>query len=229
MKKGEHNKPVPSDLQKRAEEILSRLERVYPDAPCFLTHRADYQLLIAVRLSAQCTDARVNMVTRQLFVEFPTLESFANAELARLQEAIRSCGFYVIKSRDIKQMACALLERHGGVVPHSMEDLLALPGVGRKTANLIRGDLFGLPAIVTDTHCIRIAYRTGLAETKKPEQVERALVALIPPERSNDFCHRLVQFGRDVCKARKPHCADCPLLDVCERRTQSDAASCDTL
>ncbi|NLT57868.1 MAG: endonuclease III [Clostridiales bacterium] len=203
--------------KRRAAEIVSRLEEVYPGAQCSLDYKKDYELLFSVRLAAQCTDARVNLITPALFRDYPTLEAFAQADLEALEQAVRPCGFYHVKARDIQQTARLLLERHGGRVPDSMEALLALPGVGRKTANLMMGDLFGAPAIVTDTHCIRISNRLGLVGSKVPEKVELQLIPLIAPEKQNDFCHRLVLFGRDTCSARKPRCAGCPLDGLCPR------------
>ena len=201
--------------RRRAAEIVARLEEYYPGPQCSLTYVKDYEMLFAVRLSAQCTDARVNIVTKDLFRTYPTLRSFAEANLEELQEAVRPCGFFRNKGKDIKETAALLLERHGGRVPESMEELLALPGVGRKTANLILGDLYGQPTVVADTHCIRITGRLGLVDSKQPEQVERQLAELIEPDKGNDFCHRLVQFGRDVCVARKARCGLCPLTDLC--------------
>lgn len=199
----------------RAADIVARLEELYPGPQCSLTYQKDYELLFAVRLAAQCTDARVNLITKDLYARYPTLESLAEADLEELQEMVRPCGFFRNKGKDIKEASIALLERHGGRVPEDMEELLALPGVGRKTANLIRGDLFGAPAIVADTHCIRISGRLGLVDSKQPDIVERQLVPIIAPEKSNDFCHRLVLFGREVCVARKPRCEQCGLRDLC--------------
>ena len=200
----------------RAATVVKELERAYPDALCSLTYRKDYELLISVRLSAQCTDARVNIVTQTLFETYPTLESFAQADLEQLQEAVRPCGFYKVKAADIKQTCRLLLERHGGRVPDTMEQLLALPGVGRKTANLLLGDLYGQPgAVVADTHCIRIAGRLGLVNSAEPAKVEAQLREVVAPDKSNDLCHRFVLFGREICKARKPLCGSCPLAQIC--------------
>ena len=174
--------------------------------------------MIAVRLSAQCTDARVNIVTKTLFQQYPTLESFAAANLEELEQAVKPCGFYHMKAKSIKEMAIRLLTVYDGKSPDTMEELLTLPGVGRKTANLILGDVYGQPAIVTDTHFIRITGRLGLTTNKEPAKVERDLRPLIPPERSSDFCHRIVQFGRDICRARKPLCGNCPMADFCPSR-----------
>lgn len=196
--------------------IVSILKERYPDALCALQYKKDYELMIAVRLSAQCTDARVNLVTPALFERFPTLDSFADADVAEVETLVHSCGFYKHKARDIV-LACQMLrEKYDRKVPDSMEELLKLPGVGRKTANLLLGDIYGQPAVVCDTHCIRIANRLGLAAGKEPEKVETQLRAILPPEESSDFCHRIVLFGRDTCTARSPKCADCPLRPYCK-------------
>ena len=198
------------------EQIIAILKERYPDAVCALGYAKDYQLMIAVRLSAQCTDARVNLVTPALFERFPTLESFAEATPEEVEPYVRSCGFYKHKARDIV-LACRMLrDEYGGKVPDTMQELLCIPGVGRKTANLLLGDLYGQPAVVCDTHCIRIANRLGLAHGKEPEKVEQQLRAILPPEESSDFCHRIVLFGRDTCTARNPACGDCPLRPFCK-------------
>lgn len=197
-------------------EIISILKERYPDALCALQYDKDYELMIAVRLSAQCTDARVNLVTPALFARFPTLDSFADADVAEVETLVHSCGFYKHKARDIV-LACRMLrEKYDRKVPDSMEELLKLPGVGRKTANLLLGDIYGQPAVVCDTHCIRIANRLGLAKGKEPEKVETQLRTILPPEESSDFCHRIVLFGRDTCTARNPNCAACPLRPYCK-------------
>ncbi|MFA9381797.1 MAG: endonuclease III, partial [Acetanaerobacterium sp.] len=174
-----------------------------------------YELLIATRLSAQCTDARVNLVTEVLFARFDTLESIASAPLSEMEELIRPCGLYKTKARDILSIAQNLLSRFGGVVPDNMEDLLSLSGVGRKTANLILGDVYHLPSVVCDTHCIRITNLMGLTTTKDPLKCEIELVKLLPPEKSNDFCHRMVLHGRAVCRARSPRCEACCANALC--------------
>ena len=196
--------------------IVTILKERYPDALCALQYKKDYELMIAVRLSAQCTDARVNLVTPALFERFPTLDSFADADVAEVETLVHSCGFYKHKARDIV-LACQMLrEKYDRKVPDSMEELLKLPGVGRKTANLLLGDIYGQPAVVCDTHCIRIANRLGLAAGKEPEKVETQLRAILPPEESSDFCHRIVLFGRDTCTARSPKCEQCPLRPYCK-------------
>ncbi|MBQ8927776.1 MAG: endonuclease III [Oscillospiraceae bacterium] len=201
--------------KERAGRACQILKERYPEALCSLVYDKPYELMIATRLSAQCTDARVNIVTRTLFVQYPTLESFAQADLTELEEAVRPCGFYRTKAKSIKEAAARLLEVYGGVLPDTMEELLTLPGVGRKTANLLLGDVYGKPAVVADTHFIRITGRLGLTGHKEPEKVEHDLRALLPPEESSDFCHRVVLFGRDTCTARKPRCEGCPLQEIC--------------
>ena len=196
--------------------IIERLKELYPDAVCSLDYGKDYELLISVRLSAQCTDARVNLVTPALFARFPTLEAFAAADVDEVGKYIHSCGFWRAKARDIVGSAQQLLERFGGRVPDNMEDLLSLPGVGRKTANLLLGDIYGKEGYVCDTHCIRITGRLGLTDgSKDPLKVEQQLRQCIPPEESSSFCHRMVLFGRDTCTARSPKCQGCPLRDLC--------------
>ncbi len=198
------------------KRIIETLKGLYPDALCSLQYEKDYELLFSVRLSAQCTDARVNQVTPALFARFPTLESFAQAEPEEVEPYIRSCGFFHGKARDLVGCARQLIERFDGKVPGTMEELTSLPGVGRKTANLILGDVYHQPAYVCDTHCIRITGRLGLTDgSKDPLQVERQLRAILPPEESSDFCHRMVLFGRDVCTARSPKCENCPLRADC--------------
>ena len=196
--------------------IVEARKTLYPDALCSLQYQKDYELLFAVRLSAQCTDARVNMVTPALYARFPTLEAFANASYEEVGEAIKSCGFYNTKSKDLVECAKILLEKYGGRVPGTMEELTSLPGIGRKTANLILGDIYHQPAYVCDTHCIRICNLLGLASGKDPAKVEQQLRAILPPEESSDFCHRMVLFGRDRCTARKANCDGCPLRADCD-------------
>ena len=197
--------------------IIEKLKELYPEGLCSLQYEKDYELLFAVRLSAQCTDARVNMVTPALYARFPTLEAFANAGYKEVGEAIKSCGFYNTKSKDLVECAKILLEKYGGRVPGTMEELTSLPGIGRKTANLILGDIYHQPAYVCDTHCIRITGRLGLTDgSKDPLSVEKQLRAVLPPEESSDFCHRMVLFGRDRCTARKANCDGCPLRADCD-------------
>ena len=211
--------------KEQVNEIVSRLEREYPLAECTLDYKKDYELLFSVRLAAQCTDARVNMVTPALFERFPTLQSFAEADVAEVGEYVRSCGFYNSKARDIVAAAKMLISDYGGVVPDTMEELLKLPGVGRKTANLILGDVYKVPgSTVVDTHCIRISNRLGLVDDlKEPEKIERALRELLPPEKSSDFCHRIVLHGRAVCDARKPDCAACCVKELCQSYSEGEA------
>ena len=202
----------------KVSEIIRILKKQYPDAVCALQYEKDYQLMVAVRLSAQCTDARVNLITPVLFGKYTTLESLASADVRDVEEIIRSCGFFRQKAKDIVLSCQMLLNRFGGKVPETMEALLSLPGVGRKTANLLLGDLYGVPgSVVCDTHCIRICQRLGLSKGREPEKVERQLRAVLPPEESSDFCHRIVLFGRDTCTARNPRCADCPLRELCNQ------------
>ena len=199
------------------KRIIEELKVLYPDALCSLTYEKDYELLFAVRLSAQCTDARVNMVTPSLFARFPSLEAFAEASYEDVGDAIRSCGFYNTKAKDLVECAKLLLEKHGGKVPNTMDELLALPGVGRKTANLVLGDVYGEPAYVCDTHCIRITGRLGLTDgSRDPLSVEKQLREVIPGPESSNFCHRMVLHGRALCMARKPNCAGCPLKHDCD-------------
>lgn len=207
----------PMKSKAAVDRIVAALKELYPDALCSLTYRKDYELLFAVRLSAQCTDARVNMVTPSLYEKFPTLEAFASATYEEIGEAIRSCGFYNTKAKDLVECAKLLLEKHGGKVPATMEELTALPGIGRKTANLILGDIYGKPAYVCDTHCIRITGRLGLTNgSKDPLSVEKQLREVLPPEESSNFCHRMVLHGRALCMARKPNCTECPLRADCD-------------
>ena len=204
-------------MEEKVSQIISALEVRYPDALCALHYQKDYELMIAVRLSAQCTDARVNLVTPALFAAYPTLEAMANADIADVEGYIHSCGFFRQKAKDIVLACQMLIEKHNGKVPNTMEELLKLPGVGRKTANLLLGDLYGMPgSVVCDTHCIRICGRLGLSKGKEPEKVESQLRAILPPEKSSDFCHRIVLFGRDICTARAPKCSECPLALFCQ-------------
>ena len=200
--------------------IIAALKELYPDALCSLDYQKDYELLFSVRLAAQCTDARVNLVTPALFARYPTLEAFAAADVDEVGTYIHSCGFWRAKARDIVAAAQMLVERFGGRVPDNMDDLLSLPGVGRKTANLILGDIYGTNGYVCDTHCIRITGRLGLTDgSKDPLKVEQQLRKTIPPEESSDFCHRMVLHGRALCMARGPKCEECPLKTLCDYGT----------
>jgi len=203
------------DLKEKARLCTALLKEEYPDALCSLEHVDPFHLLVSVRLAAQCTDARVNLVTPALFARFPTPQAMAGADAAEVEGIIHSCGFHNTKANDLVAMSQQLVERHAAQVPESMEALLALRGVGRKSANLIRGDVFGLPAVVADTHLIRIANLLGLADTKDPHKVEMQLEKLLDPEESNDFCHRCVLHGRAVCVARRPQCGGCVLNEIC--------------
>ena len=208
--------------QEQVNEIVRLLLAEYPEAVCSLDWGKDYELLFSVRLSAQCTDERVNQVTPALFARFPTLESFAEADVTEVEEMIHSCGFFRAKARDIVNCAAVLLRDYGGRVPDTMEELLKLPGVGRKTANLLLGDLYRVPgSVVVDTHCIRLSNRLGLVDgLKEPEKIEAVLREILPPESSSDFCHCIVLHGRAVCDARKPQCEICCLRDFCQSYEQ---------
>ena len=204
--------------QERALEAVRRLRAEYPLAQCTLDYDEAWKLLVSVRLAAQCTDERVNQITPILFDRYPTLEALAEADVDAIGAIVHPCGFWRAKARDISACMKKLRDAFGGRVPADFDTLLTLPGVGRKSANLIMGDVFGQPAIVADTHCIRLSNRLGLAETDDPAKVEAALRPLIPPEESNDFCHRLVEHGRAVCSARtKPRCGSCCLADICPK------------
>lgn len=204
--------------KERVAESVLRLEKLYPDAICSLEYTDAFQLLIATRLSAQCTDKRVNMVTPDLFAEFPDAKSMANAKLSRVEELIKTCGLYKTKAKDLIGIAQKIENDFGGKVPDNIEDLTTLPGVGRKTANLVCGDIYKKPAVVTDTHFIRICNRLGFVDTKNPLTVENQMRKLLPPQKSNDFCHRSVLFGRDICTARKAFCETCVLNDICPKK-----------
>ena len=205
--------------KKQALEIIERLKREYPDADCTLDYDDAWKLLVSVRLAAQCTDARVNVVVQDLYAKFPTMKELAEADVDEIEELVRPCGLGRSKARDISGCMKMLMEEFDGKVPDDFDALMKLPGVGRKSANLIMGDVFGKPAIVTDTHCIRLTNRMGLVDgIKEPKKVEMALWKIIPPEEGSDFCHRLVYHGRDVCTARtKPYCDKCCLADICPK------------
>lgn len=203
-----------------ALQVIGRLEKQYPDAKCSLEYSQPHELLIATRLSAQCTDARVNIVTKELFAKFHTINEFADADIADIEEIVKPCGLYKTKAKSIKEMCIQLRDEHGGVLPDTLEELTKLSGIGRKTANLIMGDIYHKPAVVTDTHCIRITGKLGLVKNKEPAKVEAELWKILPPDKSNDLCHRLVLFGREFCTARSPKCTGCPLGDICVSRSE---------
>ena len=211
------------DKKEKALHVIEALKRDYPEALCALHSRKDYELMIAVRLSAQCTDERVNLVTPALFARFPSLEAFAGADVEEVERMVHSCGFYKHKARDIVLACQMLLTDYDGKVPDRMEELLKLPGVGRKTANLLLGDLYAVPgSVVCDTHCIRICGKLGLTDgTRDPAKCETQLRAVLPPEESSDFCHRIVLHGRAVCTARKPDCQGCSLAPFCDHFIQN--------
>lgn len=203
--------------KERALMAVEILKKEYPDALCSLTASNPFELLVAVRLSAQCTDARVNLVTPALFAKYKTLDDYADAKLEDVEELVKSCGFYKNKASSIIGMAKMIRDEFDGKVPDNIDDLVKLPGVGRKTANLIVGDVYGKESIVVDTHMIRISNRIGLVNVKEPVKIEMALKKIIPSDEGSDFCHRIVLFGRDICSARKPKCDICPMLDCCKK------------
>lgn len=204
--------------KEKAAAAVKALEKLYPDAICSLNYSDAFQLLIATRLSAQCTDKRVNMVTPALFERFPTPEKMAEAPLNEVEELIKTCGLYKTKAQDLIAISKKLVSEFGGLVPDTIEALTSLQGVGRKTANLVCGDVFGKPAVVCDTHFIRLCNRLGFVNTKDPLKVEKEMRKILPPEKSNDFCHRAVLFGRDICTARKAFCENCPLNSFCPKK-----------
>lgn len=203
--------------KQRALNAVDVLKGIYPEAICSLDASNPFELLVAVRLSAQCTDARVNLVTPALFEKYKTLDDYANADIKDVEEIVKPCGFYKNKASSIIGMAKAIRDDFGGVVPDNIDDLITLPGVGRKTANLIVGDVYGKESIVVDTHMIRISNRIGLVNVKEPEKIEMALKKIIPSDEGSDFCHRIVLFGRDICSARKPKCDQCPMEFNCKK------------
>ena len=208
------------EKRERLAAIDARLCELYPDAECALKYGGDpWRLLVMARLSAQCTDARVNQVSVGLFAEFPSAESMASGDIARIEELVKPCGLYRTKAASLKAASAILVEKYGGVLPSDMDELLTLPGVGRKIANLLIGDIFGGDAVVCDTHCIRICGRFGMypEREKSPEKIEKILRELLPAGHGSDFCHRIVLFGREVCQARSPRCSECPMSDLCER------------
>ena len=203
------------EKKERAEKVVGILKRKYPAAECELRYEGDaWRLLVMGRLSAQCTDKRVNIVSKELFERFPTAEKMAEGDLAEIEKIVYPCGVYRVKAKNIKDMSGMIVRDFGGVVPKEMDEILKLPGVGRKIANLIIGDIYGLPAIVADTHCIRISNRLGLCDSKDPAKVEKQLAQIVPPEEQSDLCHRLVMFGREVCDVKKPKCDGCPFADL---------------
>lgn len=204
--------------KERALKACELLKKDYPDAVCMLNAETPFQLLVATRLSAQCTDARVNLVTPALFERFPTENELAQADLKEVETLIHSCGFFRAKAKDLIGMATAVKDIYSGVLPDTVEELVKLPGVGRKTANLIVGDVYKKPAVVADTHLIRITNLLGLVNSKDPQKVELELKKILPPEESNDFCHRIVLHGRKICIARRPECGECSLKEVCKNR-----------
>lgn len=201
-----------------AEKVIAILEKVYPDALCSLTYSQPHELMIAGRLSAQCTDARVNIVTGELFEKYKSIEDFAEADLEEVERIIKPCGLYKTKAKSVVEMCRQIRDDYDGKIPDTLDELTKLSGIGRKTANLIMGDVFHKPAVVTDTHCIRICGRLGLTKNKEPAKVEEDLRKILPEEKSSDFCHRLVLFGREYCKARGERCAECPCSEVCASR-----------
>lgn len=206
-------------LKQKASEVVSRLEGIYPEAVCSLEYEGKpWKLLVMGRLSAQCTDERVNIVCRELFKKYPTPEALASGDISDIEKIIFPCGLYRVKSSDIKNSCKMLVENYGGVLPDTMDELLKFPGVGRKVANLLLGDIYKKSAVVTDTHCIRISARLGLTPQgeKNPVRVERVLSGIVEPEKQSDLCHRFVLFGRDTCRAKNPLCDDCPLCDICD-------------
>ena len=208
----------------RLHTIVERLKEIYPEATCALEYGGNpWKLLVMGRLSAQCTDARVNIVCRDLFREFPTAQSMADAELSKIEEIVRPCGLYRMKASSIKEASMMLVNEHGGVLPADMDALLRFPGVGRKIANLLLGDVYGLPSVVCDTHCMRICGRFGMykEDLRDPLKIEKILLELLPAGEGSDFCHRIVNFGRDVCTARSPKCQECPLADLCLHKERS--------
>lgn len=204
--------------KQRAALAVEGLKKEYPDAICSLNYSDPFHLLVATRLAAQCTDARVNMVAPDLFARFPAPADFAVADVTEVEELIKTCGLYKTKAKDLVALGIKLTEEFGGRVPDTMEELTSLPGIGRKTANLVLGDVYGKPAVVTDTHFIRMCNRLGFVSTKQPEKVEKIMRELLDPAESNDFCHRTVLHGREVCTARKAYCEKCSLNEICKKK-----------
>ena len=207
------------EKKERLGLIVERFKEIYPEATCALEYGGDpWRLLVMGRLSAQCTDARVNIVCRELFSRFPTPEAMAVGELAEIERIVKPCGLYRMKASSIKEASRIIVETYGGNIPDNMDELLQLPGVGRKIANLVLGDVYGLPSVVCDTHCMRICGRFGMyrEDLRDPVKIEKKLIELLPYGEGSDFCHRIVNFGREVCSARSPRCSDCPMRDLCE-------------
>ena len=216
------------EKKERMRLIVEQLERIYPVAECALEYEGDpWKLLVMGRLSAQCTDARVNIVSKELFSAFPTAEAMAEADISEIEKIVMPCGLYRTKAANIKAASELLVTKNGGKLPADMDELLSFPGVGRKIANMLLGDIFKMPAVVCDTHCIRICGRLGMypESEKNPDKIEKILKELIAPERGSDFCHRIVFFGREVCTARSPRCEECPLATLCEKRKKENGAS----
>lgn len=215
-----------TEKRERMSEIIERLKSLYPVAECALEYEGDpWRLLVMARLSAQCTDARVNITSRELFRRFPTPRAMADSDISEIEDIIKPCGLYRMKAKNIKEASKTLIDVYGGILPHTMEELLSLSGVGRKIANLLLGDIYGLPAIVCDTHCMRICARLGMypLTLRDPVKIEKILRELIEPAEGSDFCHRIVLFGREICTARSPRCNDCPLALLCEKRLREVA------
>lgn len=214
------------EKKERLALIVERFKEIYPEATCALEYGGDpWRLLVMGRLSAQCTDARVNIVCRELFSRFPTPESMAAGDIAEIERIVKPCGLYRMKASSIKEASRMLVEDYGGVLPRDMDELLKLPGVGRKIANLVLGDIYGLPSVVCDTHCMRICGRFGMyrEDLRDPNKIERILLELLPYGEGSDFCHRIVNFGREVCTARSPRCDECPVKELCEHHIRGKA------
>lgn len=214
------------EKRERLALIVERFKDIYPEATCALEYNGDpWRLLVMGRLSAQCTDARVNIVCRELFSVFPTPEAMANGDIDEIERIVKPCGLYRMKASSIKEASRMLVDVYGGVLPNEMDELLKLPGVGRKIANLVLGDVYGLPSVVCDTHCMRICGRFGMyrEDLRDPNKIEGILLELLPYGEGSDFCHRIVNFGREVCSARSPKCGECPLSDLCEHHLRGKA------
>lgn len=214
--------------KEKAAKVVSLLEERYPEAECALRWEGEpFKLMVMGRLSAQCTDARVNIVSKTLFARFPTAEALSEGDLSEIEEIVRPCGLFRTKAAQIREECRILVRDYGGTLPRDMETLLSFPGIGRKIANLLLGDIYGLPAVVADTHCIRVSERLGLTKKgeKRPEATEKQLSAIVAPEKQSDLCHRFVLFGREICSARAPQCGDCPLSALCRKRAEDEKRS----